>query len=113
MTGQQTLFAPAAGRARVTDPQTSREAAQLDRSALTHRILDAFQTHGPMTDDELSALLVDVHPPTLKSCRSRIAILEPTGRTRPSNRGKPMSIWTLPAQCRRIETVNDPQGRVA
>lgn len=103
---QQSLFdAPAHTRARVSDPQTSLDAARSITPGRTERlILDLFHREphawfmGGMTDDEIAYRLPTCHPPTVKSARSRLAargFLVDTGVRRPSARGRDQIVWRL------------------
>lgn len=85
-------------RTRTTDPQTSVDAAAsltgiAKRQAL---ILEAFETRGAMTADEVvRAMPDDVHPPTIHSAVARLGkagCLVKVG-IGVSDRGNPMTIW--------------------
>lgn len=79
-------------------------------------ILRAFSEWGALCDDELTDLLDDWYPPTVKTARSRLAnegLLMATGETRPSHRGCEQQVYDLAVRCRRVETVHDAKGRVA
>jgi len=85
---------------RSTDPPTSIEAAppREAREALEAEILDAHSAVPDLTDDELCDWLSHRHAPSVKTARSRLSkagVLSDTGRTRPSNRGRPQVVWTL------------------
>lgn len=84
---------------RRSDPVTSIEAAaSVDARAVEARILEAFAQFGLLNDDELAGVLDDLHPPTVKTARSRLAkagCLVDSGRTRPSNRGRAMACWEV------------------
>jgi hypothetical protein len=86
---------PPARAVRRTDPATSQRAARAP--SCEPLVLAMFRQHGPMTDDEVCARLPDLHPPTVKSARSRLAVhqglLFDTGVRRPSLRGAPMFVW--------------------
>lgn len=86
------------GLARLFDPDTSQRAAGSISGRVERTILDVFQTQYPFgfTDDELCNGLRDLHPPTVKSARSRLTnagLLIDTGKRRPSNRGRDMIVW--------------------
>lgn len=98
--GDRTLFDyPAEGRARRSDPETSRAAARTVRAhSVRAAIVDAMR-HAPdgLTDDELCATLgVDLRRwPTVKTARSALthgtpAALAWTGTTRHGQR-----VWRL------------------
>lgn len=86
-------------RARANDPETSKAAANIVRPTagwMEFRIMSAFDSYGPLTDDELTDALPEFYPPTVKSARSRLSkrgLLVPNG-TRPSHRGRDMTVWT-------------------
>jgi hypothetical protein len=85
-------------RARAVDPATSHAAAaQVTEPGWTEfRILAAYDSYGPLTDDELCEALPEFYGPTLKTARSRLTkrgLLEANG-TRPSFRGRDMTVWT-------------------
>lgn len=87
-----------APKARRSDPSTSVDAAASlpPCGALERIILDQFGDAG-LTDDELCEL-VDAYPPTVKTCRSRLAkrgLLVPTAERRPSWRGRDQIVWRL------------------
>lgn len=88
-----------APKARSTDPETSKAAAEsVEAWVQDDALLCKFAKHGPLNDDELAAVCPSWYPPTLKSSRSRLSkrgLLVPTGEKRPSNRGKPMQVWRL------------------
>ncbi len=102
-----TLFdAPQAGLVRHSDPVTSVAAARsLTPGRTERRILDAFRVlscawpRQGFTDDELVDLILPaLHPPTVKSARSRLSkagLLADSGVTRPSNRGRQSVVWVL------------------
>ena len=85
-------------QARAGDPTTSHvAAATVTEPGLTEfRIMAAFESYGPLTDDELCEALPEFYPPTLKTARSRLSkrgALVPNG-VRPSARGRYMTVWT-------------------
>jgi hypothetical protein len=95
--------------ARHTDPPTSKAAAEsIPPGVLEGAIIKVFvkrfstAAHGQewgLTDDQLCEILDYRHGPTVKSARSRLTKagrLVNSGRTAPSNRGKPSIIWRLP-----------------
>lgn len=92
------------GRARFTDPPTSKKAAAGISGRTERRILELFNDgtiprHYGANDDELAALLPLYHPPTCKSARSRLSragLLIDSGLVRPSNRGKDSTVWKVP-----------------
>ena len=94
--GQLVLFAEP--RARRTDPSTSTQAAQAQRSqGVEADILTVVAFYGPATDDEIAAR-IPRHAPTVKTARSRLTkrgLLAPTGDTRPSTLGRAQQIWRL------------------
>jgi hypothetical protein len=99
MSDQLALFAEP--RARASDPDTSREAAEaVSHSAARQecRIMERFAMFGPMTDEELVMRSPQWREDTLKSARSRLknrGLLIADGK-RKNSRGKNMTIWRLP-----------------
>lgn len=96
---EPTLFdVPSVARSRRRDPITSVQAGQsVNAGAVEARILAMFEWRLTMTDDQLVAAMVDSHPPTVKSARSR---LSKAGRlvaagVGVSARGKSMTRWKL------------------
>lgn len=86
---------PAFGRSRHRDPVTSHKAARAQRGGLSDPILAAFQT-GPLSDDELVALLPQFHGPSVRTCRSRLSkagLLVATDERRLSVRGHEQIVW--------------------
>lgn len=88
-------------KARRTDPDTSRAAALSVLPMVgsqENRVLELFAIHGPSTDDEICTRAPQWHPPTLKTCRSRLSkrgLLIDSGARRPSLRGKDQIVWKL------------------
>jgi predicted ArsR family transcriptional regulator len=92
------------GRARRTDPDTSRHAAAKVAS-VTDLIYAAFVTYGPMTDDALCERLElpTRRWPTAKTARSRLhkdGVLVDSGERRLSGAGRPMIVWALAESAR-------------
>lgn len=85
--------------ARRSDPETSHAAAASVGKGVEHAILALFQTSGQWwTDDELAEHFPTIHPPTVKSARSRLTkagFLADSGQRGISNRGRAMVIWRL------------------
>jgi hypothetical protein len=97
-TTQATLFdAPAAGRSRATDPETSHTARQRSTQELERQIVALVVASPGMTDDEIAAHFTQHHAPSVKSARSRTALID-SGETRLSNRGRPMIVWAAAAR---------------
>lgn len=100
MTGEQLSFM-AEPAVRRSDPETSRVAAAAvwPRSReLEADIVGYIRVNGGLTDDELASRFPDRHPPTVKTARSRLARrgeVVPSGRTRPSARGKAQTVWIV------------------
>ena len=98
MTAQLELFSQP--KTRHTDRDTSRDAARAvtqHAGQLENLILTEFSLHDYMTDDELCAWLPQFHPPTVKTCRSRLTkrgLLLPCG-LRTNSRKRQMTIWRL------------------
>ena len=90
---------PGMPAARRTDPDTSHAAAASITPGRTERmILSLLYPALILTDDEICELLGSLHPPTVKSARSRLTkagLLVDTGERRPSNRGRDQIVWRL------------------
>lgn len=90
-----------AAAVRRSDPDTSHEAAAsitgFAASALEREILDAFRTHGPMTDEQLTlGPMIHRYGPTVISSRSRLARagkLRDTGTPGTTSRGRRATRW--------------------
>lgn len=100
MTEAPTLFdAPAhAGRVRATDRETSADASRSTQAGSTRALILEALRHGPATDDELVARIPGKNPPTVKTARSALTTegwIEPTGRMKPSDCGRDMTVWKL------------------
>ncbi len=104
MTPDQLTLGVDEPRARRADPDTSRDAAQSIRPGRTEaKILAMFPlvTTIPrrgVTDDELAWMLPEIHPPTVKTARSRLTkagLLVDSGERRDSNRGRSQIVWKL------------------
>ena len=92
---------------RANDPVTSLGAARSVTPGRTERlILEAFYRVGyrkprhlrGFTDDELCTWMPTLHPPTVKSARSRLTglgLLVDSGERRPSVRGRDQIVWRL------------------
>jgi hypothetical protein len=96
-----TLF-DVAGVSRRTDPETSRDAAAVVSAGVEDAVLRVHQSTAYLvgfTDDELAAVLHRMHPPTVKTARSRLSrrgLLIDSGLRRPSNRGRDQIVWCIP-----------------
>lgn len=96
---QLALFAEP--RSRHADPDTSREAAravQQFAGVLENLILETFCLCDGLTDDELAARLPERHPPTVKSCRSRLSkrgLLVDSKTVRRNSRHRNQIVWRL------------------
>lgn len=95
-------------RHRVTDPETSAQAAKsVAGRGVEREILEVFAVQvrlqgtkwDGLTDDELVALMPGRYGPTIKSARSRLTkngFLGQFGtQTRPSARGQASTVWNL------------------
>ena len=101
----ETIVEPAFLSARISDPETSIEAAKAQTGRTERLILELFRRGGlpfkvGMTDDELAWAMGhgSFHAPTVKSARSRLTkagLLEDSGTRRPSNRGRQQIAWRL------------------
>lgn len=84
-------------RHRVSDPDTSRAAAEsVDPKPAETAILAEFDRFGMLNDDELCQQLPEFYPPTIRTARSRLAkagVLVDSGTRRPSLRGRQMTVW--------------------
>lgn len=106
MTAQLALFVEP--RARRTDPDTSRAAAQAQTGGVEAVILSTFayaahlwgRERGGLTDDDLAGILAkDFYGPTVKTARSRLSkrgLLIDSGARRKSARGRDQIVWRLP-----------------
>lgn len=87
-------------RVRHSDGDTSRDAAravQQFAGQLENLILQTFSLEDGLTDDELAARLPERHPPTVKTCRSRLSkrgLLMAAGQRR-NGRGRLQTIWRI------------------
>lgn len=116
---QAALFdLPDLPKARRRDPHTSREAARTARSVID-LVREAFVGRALTADevvDHLHRNGCSAPEPTIEGAVSRLfraGVIDDTGATRLSRYGKPQMVRRLHSSYRPIETVVDPQGRVA
>ena len=95
LSGEQAKRTPIYGS---HDPDTSRIAAESsNRDSLRTRVHNLLTAFGPMTDWELWFLLDDpnVDKPSVVNRRRECGAVD-TGERRPSPKGRPCVVWTLP-----------------
>lgn len=83
--------------ARASDPRTSKTAAASVGRGLEPLILQALVGTDGLTDDELCDR-IDAYGPSIKTARSRLLrqrLVEDTGRTRKSKRGRASIVWKI------------------
>jgi hypothetical protein len=84
--------------ARASDPDTSHQAAALDRVTLRARVHSVLERCPEgLTDHEITAMLgMDSDDkPTVGKRRQELGAVD-TGRRRPSRKGKACVVWSLP-----------------
>ena len=96
----ETIVEPAFLSARISDPETSIEAAKAQTGRTERVILAHFERSGLwLTDDELCTQLGNLyHAPTVKTARSRLAragLLVDSGKRGKSARGRQQIAWRL------------------